>query len=360
MPIGRNGDSTQSFPVEKYGLNGSHHILLEGCTYPPEKRSSMAQSVGPMTAMLCHIRTEEKYRKKWTDAAKRAMAHIPVIDEVLDMVKGRKASEIRGIMSLLADILLITTSRQAHRMFFPLSMFYSVIKMMGEGKDITADSGAKIPAMGVDTLLDSFNVSGNGGFYFYHLASQFVWEIEGEMTESMARQILFHSIFGTFKEDLSILKQITDLGTWNTREEMGGSFKKMTTCGKSVQVFPVALKYYSKLSSANMSGLLSSSYSQVSSLPVFSGARTQTFSDDFFEQLNKRSGTISLSKTIPQLTSTLVEILTELKEKLASQNKRLELGTVKWRKIDGMDPVEGGEEIDTVFVGTGKFFWGEN
>ncbi|KAK9873561.1 hypothetical protein WA026_022974 [Henosepilachna vigintioctopunctata] len=60
MPIGKNGETVQSFPVEKYGLNGSHHILLQGCTYPPEKRSAMALSFGPMTALLCHIRTEEK------------------------------------------------------------------------------------------------------------------------------------------------------------------------------------------------------------------------------------------------------------------------------------------------------------
>ncbi|KAL1516225.1 hypothetical protein ABEB36_000144 [Hypothenemus hampei] len=37
MPITRDGDRMR-FPVEKYGLNGSHHILLEGCTFPPGKR----------------------------------------------------------------------------------------------------------------------------------------------------------------------------------------------------------------------------------------------------------------------------------------------------------------------------------
>ncbi|KAL1516594.1 hypothetical protein ABEB36_000489 [Hypothenemus hampei] len=62
MPITRDGDRIRCFPVEKYELNGGHHILLEGCTFPPEKRGSMAQSVDPMTAML-HIRTEEKYRR---------------------------------------------------------------------------------------------------------------------------------------------------------------------------------------------------------------------------------------------------------------------------------------------------------
>ncbi|CAG9825721.1 unnamed protein product [Phaedon cochleariae] len=64
MPIKKEGDASTTFAVSKYGMNGSHHSLLEGCTYPPEKRGSMAQSLGPMTALLCHIKSEEKYMKK--------------------------------------------------------------------------------------------------------------------------------------------------------------------------------------------------------------------------------------------------------------------------------------------------------
>lgn len=115
MPIAKDGDRTKSFPVEKYGINGSHHVLFEGSTYPPEKRGSMAQSVGPLTSLLCHIRSEETLRKKWTDASKRAMSHIPIIDEILDVVKERKAVEIRGIISLLADILLIACACTGRR-----------------------------------------------------------------------------------------------------------------------------------------------------------------------------------------------------------------------------------------------------
>lgn len=43
--------------ASKYGLNGSHHILLEGFTYPSERRSAMAQSMGPMTTLYLHVRT---------------------------------------------------------------------------------------------------------------------------------------------------------------------------------------------------------------------------------------------------------------------------------------------------------------
>ncbi|KAG5870170.1 hypothetical protein JTB14_032462 [Gonioctena quinquepunctata] len=82
MPIIKEGDKSKVFPVGKYGLNGSHHVLLEGYTFPPEKRGSMVQSLGPMTSFLLHVRKGEKYRRKWTNAATRTMAHIPIIDEI--------------------------------------------------------------------------------------------------------------------------------------------------------------------------------------------------------------------------------------------------------------------------------------
>lgn len=57
MPISKENGKMKSLPVEKYGINTSHHMQMEGSTYLPEKRSSMAQSVGPLTALLCHIRS---------------------------------------------------------------------------------------------------------------------------------------------------------------------------------------------------------------------------------------------------------------------------------------------------------------
>jgi hypothetical protein len=116
MPIERSDDGTKPLPVFKYGLYGSHHILLEGCTFPPEKRSSMVQSLGPMTILLCYLRLDGKYEEKW----KRAMSHIPLTDEILTAMKDKHASECSKIISKLADIMLLTTSRQAHRAFFPV------------------------------------------------------------------------------------------------------------------------------------------------------------------------------------------------------------------------------------------------
>lgn len=44
MPISKLEGVHRSFPVTKYGLSGAHHVLLEGTSFPPERRSSIVQS----------------------------------------------------------------------------------------------------------------------------------------------------------------------------------------------------------------------------------------------------------------------------------------------------------------------------
>lgn len=183
--------------------------------------------------------------------------------------------------------------------------------------------------------------------------------MEGEFNSVEAAQVVFHGIFGTYKEDLSILEQITNLGTWNTREQLGSKFQRMTMCKKSSIFRPVKLMAYSKLASANQTGLLATAYLQTTSVPVFSGRRIQNFRDDFFEQLGKRTGATMTAKTIPQMTAALTEVLAELRKLLIDNGKKLEVGTVEWRSMDGIDIKNGGRPLPDVVVGTGKFFLGK-
>lgn len=87
MPITKQDGVHKSFPVAKYGLSGAHHVLLEGASFPPERRSSIVQSLGLMTTWLCMLRSEGFYRKKYATAVKRAMSHIPCIDEIIELTK---------------------------------------------------------------------------------------------------------------------------------------------------------------------------------------------------------------------------------------------------------------------------------
>lgn len=68
-------------------------------------------------------------------------------------------------------------------------------------------------------FLDNFDLSGKGFFYVYKLIqrSQQKFNIEMDGTEEQASQIVLHTIFGTFKGDLGVLKSITSVGNWSTR-----------------------------------------------------------------------------------------------------------------------------------------------
>lgn len=66
--------------------------------------------------MAMMLRIDGIYQRKYASAVKRAMAHIPCIDVIIELTRTTKqASEI--LTTLIAEILLITTARQAIECF---------------------------------------------------------------------------------------------------------------------------------------------------------------------------------------------------------------------------------------------------
>lgn len=346
MPISKSDGIHKSFPVTKYGLSGAHHVLLEGTSFPPERRSSIVQSLGPMTAWLCMVRSEGVYRRKYAMAVKRAMSHIPCIDELIELTKNTKqASEIAAVTTLVAEILLVTTARQATRMFYPITLFAAVYKQELEQ----------------DRFLGFFSSTGAGGWYTYKRACEIncKWTLAGEMEEEKAAQIVFHGIFGTYKEDLSILEMITNVSNWFTREDMGGCFKKQGTCAKLTRVTLPGVLAYSKMSCANQTGLLSGVYNQVATVPCFSGRRTHAFDSGFFDHIEKRKVIGSSGKSLNQIMNILTSTLEELHDMLRKKEGKLEMGTTTWRTMSDLGIENPGTETTVVVKGKSKMFLGK-
>lgn len=125
MPVSKTGDVTSSVDVSQYGITPAHHVLLEGSTYKPERRSAMAQTLGPLTALIVAYRSKEPYRQKWVEAVKRDMAHVPHVMDLTNAMQGRRAEEVAPAVGALADCLLIAGTRNAQRAFFPLNMLFT-------------------------------------------------------------------------------------------------------------------------------------------------------------------------------------------------------------------------------------------
>lgn len=127
MPIEKRNNQEKDVSLSQYGIYGVHHPLCEGVSFPPEKRSSMPQTLGPMTALLCYMKSDRRYMKKWADAVKRDFAHFRDIDGIMAIIKEKEPVELRSLITLLGDISLIVSTRQAQRMFPPPAAFKSHI-----------------------------------------------------------------------------------------------------------------------------------------------------------------------------------------------------------------------------------------
>jgi hypothetical protein len=134
----------------------------------------------------------------------------------------------------------------------------------------------------------------------------------------------------------------------------------MWSTKKVVKFQPIKQLYYRKLVSANQTGLLASSYTQVSSLPVFSGSRTSTFTDDFFESIGKRLGASSGGKTIEQLQVATKTILNELIDNIKGKGSKIDMGTVKWRDVSSLTDDDEGVETNLIVLTSNKYFLGRN
>lgn len=117
--------NTKRQKVKDFGLKSRPHVLLEGVTFPPEIRATIAQSVGPMTTLISLTKEskDSRYGKKHRDAAARAFAHVPGVETIVKAVEGTKASESAPLIRALGDLSLLVPARTQRRAYFPLAMF---------------------------------------------------------------------------------------------------------------------------------------------------------------------------------------------------------------------------------------------
>jgi len=88
----------------------------------------MAQSLGPLTALIQLAKSDPecKYTKRWRMAVSRSCSFLPEIESIIHCCCGKKASEVRELYNIIADILLMTTSREAKRATFPAYIMVSI------------------------------------------------------------------------------------------------------------------------------------------------------------------------------------------------------------------------------------------
>jgi len=340
FPVSKDANSTTSYPISKFGLNRAHHILLEGIRFPPEKRSSMVQSLGPMTTVLCYIQSNALYETKFLNAAVSSLFHIPNIEAILKTVKTLSRSNAQAILGLIGDITLISTSRQRHRATPPPGVFayyvtnpthVEVVRTMLLKSNIQPAT----TTVATQTLEEYLTMSGFPAAYLYNVASSMSFSLNGTFTPAEAAQVIFHCWWGSYKEDFGILKSITGVNEWFKRDQLGNKFQKMNTSAAVTNNITLCkLTKFAKLASANQVGAMAQGQKQVMSMPVFGGRRKRKFDQGFFKYLDEQTPAGSGVLTPTGIEADLTALLRNLKTRLQNSGGSQDAGTTRWINME--------------------------
>lgn len=194
--------------------------------------------------------------------------------------------------------------------------------------------------------LGCWDMSGKGAALIYKKAQEnksgWTMPKTAEMTSEIGRQCTFHAIWGSFCEDFSLLKWMTDKRQWLKRREMGGFMVEYGTVKSTIKIDLPVLKYYSKLASSNLTERMTDRNEQIASYPVWAGKRVQTYSQDLIKCLSdsQQGEAVPIGKDI---TSLALEVMKETKKALEEINttKKMKMGTVEWRSMEGATVAEG-------------------
>ncbi|CAG4958061.1 unnamed protein product [Parnassius apollo] len=115
IPVGKKGNTTDYVDISQHGLTPAHHVPLEGSTYKAERRSAMAQTLGPLTAVLAAYKSRDPYSNKWIEAVKRHLVHIPNAINLCNTMQGKRAEEMAPALSAFADVILIAGARSMRK-----------------------------------------------------------------------------------------------------------------------------------------------------------------------------------------------------------------------------------------------------
>ncbi|KAG8256087.1 hypothetical protein J6590_076828 [Homalodisca vitripennis] len=253
--------------LDLFDKSGSPTVAsyLEGISLEPTLKSSMPQSLGAATIIICLNRVNPH---------DRAFQHLGYSKDLAEYPPGKPAAEAAPFIKNVIDTICMTTARTISRAFFHFAFWYALLDTNTRGSVFI--SSTENQPRGALKLDDTafFDHSGTGAFTLWQKVSRkgrdaVSMTIDG--TPEQAASILFHSVWGTYSEDLNVLEYMTGK-TFPTRSELGncfqGALKKLP-----VECEAWNIKYYAKLSSACQITLSQTGNEQIFINPRFSGKR---------------------------------------------------------------------------------------
>ncbi|KAF6198045.1 hypothetical protein GE061_007791 [Apolygus lucorum] len=148
-----------------------------------------------------------------------------------------------------------------------------------------------------------------------------------------ASQVIFHAVFDTYKEDLSLLPWMTSFTQkWLKRGAMT-DFKELEKKNRIPVSDPVFVLKYSKPSASNQSQFFTSEIQQVATIPCFSGGHT-TKVESLLKYLRDSSNVDSGTKgKFSGLRMLIVNLTNQLVRKVEANQIIVTWGNAEWLKV---------------------------
>ena len=223
IQVGKTAGDISYVNSSDYGIEQAPQCLLEGSSFPPHIKSSTAQSLGPATLMVMTMEKgqEAKYGDKWRDALTQTLGTLPDKEMFVKTLAEAGPVQSKSLVQLVCDILLLTTSKQIHRAYYRATIKKHgdapcfLMVALSEEAETADDKGNVTRILTFDESMPKLlNNTGRGLFATYcNKVVRFRHEMETELTSSQAAQLSFHSMFGTYTDDLNLLAKITNQGT---------------------------------------------------------------------------------------------------------------------------------------------------
>nr|QMP82155.1 nucleocapsid protein [Siphonapteran orthomyxo-related virus OKIAV157] len=342
IPFKKEDGNVHSYPISTFGLKRSHGLLLEGCRFPPERRSSMIQSLGPMTLLVSYLLAKPGYEDKLKTALTNSIPILRDFPNILETMKGKKFGDLKNIIGLIAEISILTTTRQRNRAFPPPAVFVSILSNAG---DYNAVKGFfALQSVSGPTITDSGNkrkilrsnitFSGIAQAVLNNVAAENSWTIAGEFSDAEFQQLIFHCWWGTYKEDFGILKSITNHANWFKRDQYGKKFRAPSTQKANTIKGLVSMKYFSKLSNAIQTNYAGTGLRQVASIPCFSGNRVRVFGGSYFKYVAEQTYTAGNASTLQGIENELTIVFKKMLDRLRREEGTMDSGTTSWFQVD--------------------------
>jgi hypothetical protein len=270
----KRNSGVEEASIDSFGLDKTATPFLEGITFAPHIKSSMINSLGPLTlAIGLSLSFSKDYHDKWRRAFKATWGNLDYCEELMDALEGSGIGA-SGLITQLRNLCFFGVHRTGNKAYIP---FVALIAIMREGNDAISTWIAS-PSLSEESLatvkasksLSNIDSSGHGMWHAYNVSLESALTMKGPKgTGKEQGQLYTHAFLGTHKDDLSIVEMMTGKpDDFLKRMQIGSSLKGEVGEKIDVIITRYPFNIVCKLSSSAGTALLSGGEAQIQRMAV--------------------------------------------------------------------------------------------